>query len=791
MRRDPALSLIAVLVLGLGIGLTAAMFSVVRSLALRGLPVPEGQRIVDIERRPHGATGEGWGVQPRDWVAWQEQQHTLEGLAIYSTNTVAVRVDRGAWRYPAAQVSANAFELLRVHAALGRTFRTGDDAEGADPVVVLGHDLWRDRFDSDPGAVGRTLFVDGVAHVVIGVMPAGFRFPSSEDLWLPFVIPASAVTSTSFPSFGVFARLAPGVSRRQASADFAVIAARLEAQYPATNHNMGVAIKSFTARAMGEAAIAQMLVILGAVGLVLLIACANVANLQLVRAIHRMRDLSVRASLGATRGRLMAQALTESTVLALLGAALGVLVALAATGGLRHWLTSRLPYWAVFRLDGMTLLFVMAVALGAGLLAGALPALKAGRASMHDALRDEARGSTGFHSGRAMQTLVVLEIALSLALMVATGLMLQAVRRVRDVRAGFAVDRTVTAQVTVPDAWDAAARLRFAVSLQTALTQAPGVATAVLASNLPTTRANTTRYALQGQAYDEDRAMPYARLVSVSPGFFEQFGAAARAGRLFDSHDGAAGEPVAIINQRLANTLFGSADPLGRSIRTGGRESQQPWRRIVGVVPNLWIAGLDAFPDRNPAGIYVPLAQQPPATLAIALQVRGETAAPAAAIREAVAALAPDVPVYDSKLMGEVIEDNSWFYGMAATLVGTCGVAAMLLATIGLYGVIAFTVGRRTREFGIRMAVGARPGSIVALVLRRGWLQTGIGMTLGFALAAVIGGGLSTLVFEVNPHDPVVFATFGLLLILVNMTATLAPALRAARIDPLQALRSE
>jgi predicted permease len=656
---------------------------------------------------------------------------------------------------------------------------------------MISYDVWVDRFESDPGVLGRTIFIDDEAYSIIGVVPEGMRFPYEESLWIPLVLPDGAAQGGS-PTLGVWGRLADGVSRAEAIAQFEVIASRTEQMFPDANEGYGVSVKPYTVQHLGETPMFQMKVITAAVLLVLIVACVNVANLLLVRAVHRIRDLAVRTALGASRARIVGQLLLESTIMAVLGGILAVGVASAALGGLRYWLgTERLPFWVDLRLDNQSLLYTFALTIAAGLLAGALPAIKAIVRDVNSVLKDEARGSSAMQIGGVMHGLIVLEIALSMGLLVATGMMIQSVRNVRDVRLGFDTERTITAQLGLPEAWDAEARRRFIASLDSRLEGDPAISTHTITSNAPVTRAGRTRLAVEGQAYESENAMPVVRRVTASPGFFETFGATLVAGRDFGTADTGASEPVVIVNRQLAERYFPDVDPIGRRIRLGGEESPDEWRTIVAISPDLWAAGLDSSSDRNPPAAYVPVAQVPPRTLTVVVVTAAPRGQTAASLRDATGLIDPEVPVYDVKTMGEVIEDNSWFFGFAAALIGSAGLSALILAAIGLYGVIAFSVGRRTREIGIRIAIGAAPRQIVQLVLWRGGRQILIGTVLGFAIAYTIGSSISSIMFMVDPADPVVYALFGSILTAITILATLLPARRAARINPLMALRSE
>ncbi|HSJ14634.1 MAG TPA: ADOP family duplicated permease, partial [Longimicrobiales bacterium] len=787
LLRQPGLTFLSVLALGLGIGLPVAMFGMVDGVVLRGLPFDDPERIVHLERRPYGARGEGWGVAARDWVVWQEQQRSFEQLAAFRNGSVTLRSGSGTDRWRATWATPDLFPLLRVRAAQGRAFGA---EEAAAPVVLLGHHVWRDRFASEAAVIGSTVFVDGRPHTVLGVMPETFRFPDRQDVWLPLPIDAAMVAAPDGPTFDVIGRLRPGVSRREAAAELDVVARRLAQRYPESNANMGVAVKSFAARFTGENASRTMLAMLGAVLLVLVVACVNVANLLLVRAVHRSRDLAIVTALGASRARVVRQVLLEALLLAALGGALGTLVAALGIDALAGFFGERMPLWMAPRLDARVLGFMLALVIAGGLLAGLLPALKATHGDLTTALRDDSRGATGVRVGRVMHLLVILELALSLGLLVPTALLARSAREVQSVELGFSATRLYTARAALPDDAEPDARRHYHAELAGALAAEPGIAAAALATTPPADRAPLGRVALDGVTYQDDDEMPVLRRAAVSPEFFTLLGTAPVRGRAFTPLDGPEGAPVAIVNARAAARLFPGEEAIGRRVRTGGPDA--PWRTIVGVVPDLWMGAFDAVGDRNPAGIYLPLAQEPPAAVRLLVRARGaDPAELSATLRRVAFAADPEVPVYDVRSMRTLIEDNNWFYGMGAGIMAACGAAALLLAAVGLYGVIAFSVERRRREFGVRMAIGARAADIVRLVVRRGTLQLAIGTALGALLAVLLGSGMRSLLFEVSATDPLLFAAAAALLIGVGLIAMLLPALRAARGDPLDALRAE
>jgi putative ABC transport system permease protein len=526
--------------------------------------------------------------------------------------------------------------------------------------------------------------------------------------------------------------------------------------------------------------------------LVLLVACANVANLLLSRATARAKEVAIRTALGASRLRIAGQFLAEALALAAVGGVLGTGVAWAGVRLLDDAMTrDGIPFFVDIRLDGAALLFVLATALAATLAAGLLPALQASRAVVGDVLKDETRGSSSFRIGRASRAIVVLELALSCGLLVGSGLMIKSVTKLRTVDFGFETRGVLTARVGLPEGKypDGASQLRFYEELQARLAALPGVEAASLGTTLPA--AGTLprdRLALEGRAYAAERDYPLTGAGVVAPGYLAVFGVAPARGRDFTSGDRAGALPVAIVNESFARRFFPGRDPIGRRIRVGGPATKEPWRTIVGVAPDLYASGPN---NREPDGIYVPVGQSPQRFLSVALRTRGDPLALTPAVREAVTGIDADLPIYNVKSLPEAIHDQTWFYDVFGVVFMTFGVVALFLASVGLYAVIAFSVSRRTREVGIRMALGAQGRDVLGLVLRQGAAQIAVGLVLGLSLAAVVAQFMTRLLFQVEPRDPGVFAAVVVTLSLTGAAACLIPARRATRVDPLVALRSE
>jgi len=793
LRRSPGLTAIAILALTLGIGLTTAMYSIVHG-ALRNLPFDDADRLLHLERNRPAEGIDSMEVTIADYLDWRSQQSSFEDLAAFTQGTANLASgDANPERYEGAFMTTNAFRLLRVHAALGRTFEDGEDGPGAPATVILGHRVWRDRFQSDPEIVGETVRINGEPSVILGVMPEGFRFPYDQDLWLPLRWDADLPSRDAGQTLEVYGRLAPGVTADQAQVEMSSIAQRLAAAYPETNEGVGAVVKPYTEEFVGEEAISLLYVMLGAVLGVLLIACANVANLLLARTALRSREVAVRSALGAGRLRVVLSVLGEAALLSGVGALLGLGL---ATVGLemfdRAIRATDPPYWLTFGIDAQVAAVVIALTAAATLLSGLLPALQASGARVGEVLKDESRGASSFRLGRLARTLVVAEIALSCGLLVATGLMVKSVVELRTHDYGFPVDGLFTARIGLfesdyPTPDD---RVRFFESLRERIAERPEAQAVALTDSLPVLGSPRTHFALRGEAPNED-ALPRARQVTVSPGFFEAFELRPLAGRTFTAHDRRDSQPVALVNQLFAERYFPGEDPIGRQVRLGRAETEgesRPWRTIVGVVPDMALGGPR---KEDPEGIYVPLAQSDVQFASLVVRTEGDPMALAPAVRQAVGSLDPYLPIYWVRTLTEAIHTQNWFVDVFGTIFGIFGVSGLLLAVIGLYGVMSFSVQRRTHEVGIRMALGADSGKILRLMVRQGAIQVGLGTVLGIGLALALSRGIQILLFGVQPWDPGIFVTIIAVLVVTSLAAAVLPARRAAVVDPAVALRRD
>jgi predicted permease len=794
LRREPASALITSLTLGLGIGLCTTAFSLVYGVFGRGLDVPDADRLTLIYRT-NPTRGIDWmGVTEHDFHDWAAQQTSFEALGHFSTGTVNLSGTEGPERFDGAFVSANLFDILRVPPAIGTTFRPGDDVAGAALTVVLGHDAWVTRYRADPAIVGTSAIVNGEPATILGVMPDGFQFPSDQKLWVVRRDTRDRNPDrTRGPQYDVVGRLADGVSMDQAELEMSVIAQRLAQEYPESNADVTTRFRTFVDDYTGP----QLRAVFGAMQVatlfVLLIAIANVANLLLARATLRVKESAVRTALGATRFRVVLPFFAETTVLAVVGAVIGLGIASVgvtlfdgATQGVGK------PYWMRFAIDWPVLAFVAGATGLTALLVGGAPAFHVLRTDVNATLKDESRGSSGILGNRLTRALVVAEVGLSCALLIGAGLMIKSIANLRSFEYPFATENVFTARVGLFETEypDTTARRGFFRALAERLAAVPGARSVALTTNLPAD-GDGSAIAIAGEAYSREQDHPTVRTATVTPGFFETFDTRILAGRDFTVNDAAAGLPVAIVNQAFVARFFPNREPLGqRFAERMGRDSLSAWMTIVGIVPDQKMEGFDS--EDGPEGYYVPLGQRDPRFVSIAIQTAGANPlALTSGVREAVRALNPHLPIYNVYSMQGAIDQGTWFYGVFGTLFIVFGAAALFMATVGLYGVLSFSVSRRTKEMGIRMALGASAGDVIRLVMAQGGKQLAIGLSLGLVLAYGLTRVIGILMFEVTPQDPPVFTTVVLVITAVGLLASLVPARRATRTPPTVALRYE
>lgn len=794
LRKSPGTSAVAVLALGLGIGLTTIMFSIVYGGVWKGLPFEKSGNLLHVERNNLSRDIESMEVTLHDFLDYREQQTSFEGLAAFYTGTINLAGSERPERYDGGFISANAFDLIRVQPILGRDFRDGEDSPAADPVMLLGYHVWQDRFDGDPNVVGQVARVNGEQTTIIGVMPEGFRFPVVEDVWVPLRLDPLEIERGEGMTLEVFGRLRDGVSRDEAAAELQAIAGRLAEAYPETNEGVGAAVKPYIEEFIGAEPRAMLYTMLGAVFLVLLVACANVANLLLSRAATRSKELAIRSAVGASRFRVMLQLVGEGLVLAAAGALLGLAISLVGIELFNRALApTDPPFWIQIGLHPLVLIFVIALTALAGVLSGILPAIQASGNAVNEVLKDESWGSSGFRVGRLSKALVVGEIALSLGVLVAAGLMIKSVINLKTIDLGFQTEATFTARMGLfeADYPDTTSRREFYREVLRRVSERPGVEAAAIVTALPGAWSYGGQFGIEGEIYDRDQDYPIARWAVASPDFLDVYGVQVLEGRSFDGRDTHDALPVAIVNRSFAEHFFPEGAALGKRIRQGASDSEQPWRTIVGVVPDMYMQGLSNL-EEDGWGVYFPLDQYDTRFAYVALRAAGsEPMSLAGGARDDVMAVDPDIPLYWVQTHQAAIEEQTWFFRVFGNLFTVFGVAALFLAAVGLYGVMSASVSSRTAEMGIRMALGAQGQDVLRLVLRQGAAQVGIGMALGLALAALLSRGLEIILFQVEPWDPAVFALIAAVLAAVGMLASYIPARRATRVDPAVALRYE
>ncbi len=793
--KYPTLSLVAVLTLGLGIGLSTTVFCVVNGGLFKGLPLPEADRVVALVATNNAQNQPRQPISVHDLAVWEARQTWFEKFGAYGFAPLNLSTEAGRpERFNAGQLTVAAFDALGVQPIVGRGFRQGDDRPGADPVVLLGHDLWRERYGGAMSIVGRTIRANGANRTVIGVMPEKFGFPIRESLWIPMAVDPLATKRGEGPNVFVIGRLRPGVTLAQANAQASAIASQLEAEFPTTNRGIGAEVMPYGRVILGPEIYGLLYTMLAAGIGVLLIACVNVSNLLVARASLRRREVAVRMALGAGRHRVVRQHLTEVLVLATAGGALGVVLSIF---GMR-WFTQALtvnppPFWITFELDHRVMLFVVGLIVLASLFAGAVPALHSARVSAGSALKDDSRSSTSARLGRFSSGLVIAELAVSCGLLIAAGLMIKSVVQLKNVDMPFAVASVLTARVDLPpaDYPGPAASIRFYEQLLPRLRSVGGVEAATLSDGLPAAGNGTIPVQIQGRAYAHDSDSPLAREGIVTPGYFETFQTPIRSGREFTTADTTASQAVAIINDSFARLHFAGLDPIGRQFKRIRPGSAEPWLTVVGVVPDLLMEGIGNN-NASPVGYYIPIAQSDVAnSVRIAVRTAGDPMAVASLVRSAVSSLDPNLAIYQIDTMRRVIDRQTWFYTVFGTFFMVFGICALLLAAAGLYGVMSFAVTQRTREMGVRSALGAQGLQLVLLVMRKSVVQLAIGLVLGLALALLASGALQPVLYHVNPRDAAVFAGVAVTLSIVSLIASYLPARRVTRIDPVLALAGE
>jgi putative ABC transport system permease protein len=796
LLKRPGATLVALVTLALGIGVNTAIFSAVDSILLRPLPFKDPERVVSIWERGLGQGVNQNEVAPANFFDLRNQSQSFEGIGAHGPQDVNLTSD-GAEpeRLSGELVTANVFSILGVEPALGRTFLANEDQVGQEHVVVLGDALWRRRFNRDPSIVNRNITLNGESFTVIGVMPRGFFFPQREtELWIPWAMEPEQAAGRGDHYLRLVARLRPETTLKQANAEVDAVGGRLATEYPKTNEGLTFIVNSTHQDYVGNLRL-PMLILFAAVGLVLLIACANVANLLLAQATTRRREIAIRLALGARRWTIVRQLLVESLLLATAGGVLGVLGALWVVEALSKLVPESLSKLQNVTIDARVLMFTLGVSVLTAIVFGGVPAVLAARAKPGETLSDVARDPGGGTSGRHVRrVLIVSEVALAVVLLVGAGLLIRSFQLLRQVQTGFSTENLLTMKMVLPmpKYGKPEARRAFYDEMLRRVGELPGIESAGMITFLPLSFSGMNfSFSVEGRAQPSDMKLPFALYRVVSPEYFRTMGIPLQRGRLFDSHDSADSQPVILISQRLAEQYWPGEDPTGKRLKIGPLDSPNPWLTVVGVVGNVRQAGLYGDPRMD---LYAPYAQDRRAFIAprdLVLRTKGDAVSVAGAVRQAVWSVDKDQPVTNVRTMDQVFASAISQERFQALMLGLFAALALVLACVGLYGVISYAVVQRTHEIGVRMALGARSADVLRLVLRQGIGLTIVGLIIGVGVGLVATRVLTDMLFGVTPRDPLTFIGVPALLLLVAFLACYVPARRATRIDPLVALRYE
>ena len=791
--KNPGFTIVAVIALALGIGANSAIFSVVNTVLLRPLPYKNPDQLVMVWE------DDTKGGYPRDtpavgnYIDWRDQNQVFESMAAMADLSVNMTGSGEPERISGQLVSANLFSLLGVEPQLGRAFLPEEDQPNGNCVVTLSHGLWQRRFGSDKNIIGKALTLNGGSCTVVGVMPPTFQFPNREtELWTPIAFSPQQVTNRRRHYLEVIARMKPGVTLQQAQAEMNTIAVRLQQQYPDQNADLGAAVTPLHEHLTGDIKPA-LLILLGAVGFVLLVACANVANLLLARAAVRQKEIAIRVALGASRFRLIRQFLTESLLLAALGGGVGLLLSLWGVSLLQSFVPENISQVKAVTIDGKVLIFTLLVSLLTGLIFGLAPATQASNFNLNETLKEGGRDSAaGSRGNRIRGLLVIAEVAVSLLLLIGAGLLINSFLRLRNVDPGFRTDNLLTMKVVLPKTKypDQARRSAFYTELLRRVEALPGVKSAGVTTNLPLYRqGNSNSITIENRPAPAPGQEPSIATRVISPHYFQTMGIQLLQGRPLGAEDKADSPGVVVISETMARKYWPGEDAVGKRLAVGRPESPDDWLTIAGVAKDVRQFGLDAASKPQ---MYLPYEQAAffePNDLVISTNV--EPLSLAATVRKAVWEVDKDQPVSDIRTMEDILSESIARQRFSMLLFGIFAVVALVLAAVGIYGVMSYSVAQRTREIGLRMALGAKASDVLKMVVGQGLKLVLIGIVVGLAAAFILTRVMTSLLFGVSATDPVTFIAISLVLIGVAVLASFIPARRATKVDPMVALRAE
>jgi putative ABC transport system permease protein len=794
LLRRPGFTAIVVMTLALGIGATTAIFSVVNTVLLRPLPYPEAERIVAIQEL--GPDGKRVQATPANFLDWRAQNTVFEHLAAIFTRPANLVLNDQAERLNLAVTSADFFNVFRAGPQQGRLFIPTDEAAGHPAVIVISNGLWQRRFGADATLIGKPIALDGKNYTVIGIAPPGFQYPDKTDAWLPplRLVPEAneQMDVTQVRGWGYLsavARLKPSVPLAQAESELKSITGRLRQQYPETNNRRFNRVVSLHTHLVGETA-AMLWLLLGAVSFVLLIACANVANLLLVSAASRQKEMAIRTALGASRWRVVRQLLTESLMLALAGGVCGFLLALWGVTLLTRMLPLDFPRLQEINVDWRVLAFALTASVVTGLVFGLVPALQSSRFEVQESLKESGRGVSGSRRhNRLRQLLIVAEVALSLVLLVGGGLLFRSFLRLQAVDAGFTPQQVLTLRLS-PSGGNYrrdADYISFYDRVLQKISAIPGVAAAGAINTLPLAKGPTFGFRIEGRPSLTRDQWPGANYRVVSADYFRTMNVPITQGRPFNERDREGAPLVVLINEALARRDYGKENPIGKRIGLGGG-AQPNWAEVVGVAANVRSLELQEEPVPE---VYLSSLQDQFEGMSVVIRANVESASLIPSVRQAISEVDKSQPVADIKTMDSIMSEAVTQPRFNLFLLGLFGAVALLLSAAGIYGVTAYTVAQRTHEVGIRMALGAQVGDVLKLILGQGMVLISVGIVIGLASSFALTRLLKRLLFGVSVTDPLTFIVISLVLMLVALLACLIPARRATKVDPLVALRCE
>ena len=791
-------SLVCVIALGLGMGATAAIFSMAEAFLLHPVPIPDVSRIVAlVDTRPQENVLMN-AVAPATYLDWQGQVHSFEQMGAYRWDETNFSGEGTPQRVEGFDVTPNFFALLGVQPALGRDFLPEEGEPGKNQVLILGHALWQGRFASDPAILGKTVKVDGKTFTIVGVMGKGFTFPQPVEAWMPMALTEKEKFERDSRYLWVFGRLRPGVTGAQAASEMATLTQRQAREFPDIYRGWQLQVMPLREFASGNLTRQYTILLLGAVAFVLLIACADVANVQFARITGRQKELAVRAALGAGRARIVRQLLIESILLSLCGAAFGLLFARWQLAvmilNMPDDVAKYIAGWSTIHLDAGALTFTLVLAVMSGIISGIAPALLSLRANVGETLKESGRGSsTGRVRHRLRSALVIAEVALSLVLLVGAGLLVKGFHALLTVHGPSHPETLLSLSLELPEVkyQDPATRLSFHERVLQRLSAVPHVQSAALVTAVPYAEGGgigLDYISIEGRTPAGHEDKPTAIIETVSSNYFALMNIALRDGRLLNETDAAPTQPVAVISASLAARYFPGLNPLGRKLKVGPADGPASWLTVAGIVDNIHYNWIDK--DYIPT-LYRLYRQSPQLNTSILLRTDGAPLSLLPAVRAEIAAVDPDLPIFDAKPLDQLITQSILGLAYVAAMMGGIGIIALVLASVGVYGVMSYSVSERTHEIGIRMAMGASGGQIQRLVVGNGMLLTAIGIAIGMPIAIAMAFGLSNLLFGVTANDPVSFVGLPVVLASVALLASYLPARRALRVDPLVALRYE